>query len=239
MSDSLSGGMVHLRFERGTLSLDGHVENLDGRPLGCPLLELPSRAPIDSARLRRHAKPMVSLSPGDLRERWMRQPRSSSCLGLRPYQQHALAAWNAGGQRGSSCCPPAQARDASPPPPSWRPACRRHPSARRASSPRPGWPTSEARLGERVGCVGDGKHIVARITVFTFESAYRYMDRLGDSFGLLVVDEAHHFGGGFRLEALASSRRDRPHGADGHRAGARSPRPRSRSTISSDRSCSR
>jgi superfamily II DNA or RNA helicase len=53
-----------------------------------------------------------------------------------------------------------------------------------------------------VGCYGDGEHEVGPVTVATFESAYRYMGRLGNQFDLLVVDEAHHFGGTGRDEAL-------------------------------------
>jgi hypothetical protein len=53
-----------------------------------------------------------------------------------------------------------------------------------------------------VGCLGDGEREIAKVTVATFEGAYRHMDRIGDRFGLLVVDEAHHFGVGVRDEAL-------------------------------------
>ena len=56
-----------------------------------------------------------------------------------------------------------------------------------------------------VGCYGDGAHDLAAVTVATFESAYRHMDRLGNRFDLLVVDEAHHFGCGLRDEALEMS----------------------------------
>jgi superfamily II DNA or RNA helicase len=56
-----------------------------------------------------------------------------------------------------------------------------------------------------VGCYGDGAHELAGVTVATFESAYRHMDRLGNHFDLLVVDEAHHFGCGLRDEALEMS----------------------------------
>ena len=56
-----------------------------------------------------------------------------------------------------------------------------------------------------VGCLGDGVRDVAPLTVATFESAYRHMDRLGNRFDLLVVDEAHHFGAGARDEALEMS----------------------------------
>jgi superfamily II DNA or RNA helicase len=54
----------------------------------------------------------------------------------------------------------------------------------------------------KVGCVGDGERSIEPVTVATFESAYRLMRELGHRFGLLVVDEVHHFGGGARDEAL-------------------------------------
>ncbi|MGZ3455669.1 MAG: DEAD/DEAH box helicase, partial [Polyangiales bacterium] len=53
-----------------------------------------------------------------------------------------------------------------------------------------------------VGQVGDGTFRVEPITVMTFESAYRNLDTLGHRFGMVVVDEAHHFSGGLRSEAL-------------------------------------
>jgi superfamily II DNA or RNA helicase len=53
-----------------------------------------------------------------------------------------------------------------------------------------------------VGCLGDGEQRIEHITVATMEGAYRRMAKLGNRFGLLVVDEAHHFGGGVRDEAL-------------------------------------
>jgi superfamily II DNA or RNA helicase len=53
-----------------------------------------------------------------------------------------------------------------------------------------------------VGCLGDGNRSLEAITVSTFESAYRGMQRFGHRFGLLVVDEVHHFGNGVRDEAL-------------------------------------
>jgi superfamily II DNA or RNA helicase len=56
--------------------------------------------------------------------------------------------------------------------------------------------------GGRIGCLGDGQHRLEAITVATFESAYRSMERIGHRFGLLIVDEVHHFGTGVRDEAL-------------------------------------
>ncbi len=53
-----------------------------------------------------------------------------------------------------------------------------------------------------IGRLGDGHHELAQVTISTFESAFRQMPQIGNRFGLLVVDEAHHFGNGLRDEAL-------------------------------------
>jgi len=49
-----------------------------------------------------------------------------------------------------------------------------------------------------VGVWGDGRRRLYPVTVTTFESAYRHMAGWGQRFGLLIVDEAHHFGGSTR-----------------------------------------
>src|SRR5262249_4400073 len=41
---------------------------------------------------------------------------------------------------------------------------------------------------------GDGEHRVAPITVSTYASAVVWAPRIGDRFGLVIVDEAHHVG---------------------------------------------
>jgi superfamily II DNA or RNA helicase len=45
-----------------------------------------------------------------------------------------------------------------------------------------------------IGRLGDGDHQVAPITVATYASALAWAPRIGDQFGLVVVDEAHHVG---------------------------------------------
>jgi superfamily II DNA or RNA helicase len=45
-----------------------------------------------------------------------------------------------------------------------------------------------------VGRLGDGDHRVAPITVATYSSAVTWAPRIGDRFGLVIVDEAHHVG---------------------------------------------
>jgi len=45
-----------------------------------------------------------------------------------------------------------------------------------------------------IGRLGDGDHVVAPITVATYASAASWAPRIGDRFGVVVVDEAHHVG---------------------------------------------
>lgn len=54
---------------------------------------------------------------------------------------------------------------------------------------------------ERVGAVGGGEHRPADLTVTTYDSAYLYLDRLGDRFGLIVWDEAHHLAAPSAIQA--------------------------------------
>ncbi len=49
--------------------------------------------------------------------------------------------------------------------------------------------------GRRIGAVGAGEFQVEDLTVTTYDSAYLHLDRLGDRFGLVIYDEAHHLPG--------------------------------------------
>jgi superfamily II DNA or RNA helicase len=53
-----------------------------------------------------------------------------------------------------------------------------------------------------VGRLGDGDRHVAPITVATYTSASAWASRIGDRFGLVVVDEAHHVGAWCPREVL-------------------------------------
>ncbi len=124
---------------------------------------------------------------------------------LRPYQEAALCAWELAGRRGVVVLPTGSGKT----------------RLALAAMARTGLATLclvptrvllEQWLREigtmydhPVGCLGDGVHDIAPITVATYESAYRHMNRIGNRFELLVVDEAHHFGAGIRDEALEMS----------------------------------
>ncbi|MBN2576301.1 MAG: DEAD/DEAH box helicase family protein [Deltaproteobacteria bacterium] len=129
-------------------------------------------------------------------------PRSLPAVALRPYQEAALAAWEFSGRRGTAVLPTGSGKT--------------HLAiAAIAGSAVPAlclvptrvlldqWArTIEDVLHVPAGRLGDGDRRVERITVATFESGWRHMHHLGNQFGLLVVDEAHHFGAGLRDEAL-------------------------------------
>ncbi len=121
---------------------------------------------------------------------------------LRPYQEAALAAWDLSGRRGVAVLPTGSGKT-------------RLAIAALARTNVPAlclvptrvlldqWARAiEEVLGIVPGRLGDGEHRPERITVATFESAWRHMPRLGNRFRLLVVDEVHHFGVGIRDEAL-------------------------------------
>jgi len=192
---------LHLRFDRGTLLLDGYT----GQP------ELPAviwdprveawRAPAHCwARLRAAAEGQVeedsvfdAAQPG---------PEAWDAPSLRPYQAGAVASWQAAGRRGVVVLPTGAGKTRTALAAiagcgtstlilvptrvllhQWREVLSRH------------YPGS-------VGQYGDGQRELAPITVATYASARVHGERLGNRFRLLVVDEAHHFGAGREDEAL-------------------------------------
>jgi superfamily II DNA or RNA helicase len=136
--------------------------------------------------------------PGQFKEGW-------SPIDLRPYQESAVLAWELSGRHGLVVLPTGSGKT----------------RVALAAMARTGlstlclvptrvlleqWHKEIARVwAGPVGILGDGARRVERITVATFESAYRTMHRIGNQFDLLVIDEAHHFGCGVRDEALEMS----------------------------------
>lgn len=59
-----------------------------------------------------------------------------------------------------------------------------------------------SRLKVPAGILGDSQWRLADITVATFESATRSAGNIGEQFKLVIVDEAHHFLGGERVEII-------------------------------------
>ena len=53
----------------------------------------------------------------------------------------------------------------------------------------------ERAFGCEAGILGDGQRDIRPVTVTTYDSAYIHMEAIGDRFGLIVFDEAHHLPG--------------------------------------------
>jgi superfamily II DNA or RNA helicase len=49
-----------------------------------------------------------------------------------------------------------------------------------------------AAFGEEIGLLGGGYYDLKPLTVSTYDSAYRHLERWGNRYGLLVFDECHH-----------------------------------------------
>jgi superfamily II DNA or RNA helicase len=136
------------------------------------------------------------------REAAERRPASGRAVDLRPYQDAALGAWKLAGRRGVVVLPTGGGKTrvavGAMAESGLRTLCLVPTRALLEQWLRV---VSQTYLGI-VGCLGDGERRLEPVTIATFESAYRHMDRIGNRFDLLVVDEAHHFGCGLRDEAL-------------------------------------
>lgn len=197
--------MVRLLFDRGTILVRGPAEVIERAAL--PGLLWDPRVGEWRAPAFRHADIVRALrgagatfsddvraaapSPGEWRD-----------VPLRPYQREALDAWHASSGRGVVVLPTGGGKT-------------RLAMAAMASSGVPAivlvptralllqWCRAIADAYDgAVGLYGDGERHLAWVTLATFESAYRNMDAVGNRFGMVVTDEAHHFAGGARAEAL-------------------------------------
>jgi superfamily II DNA or RNA helicase len=121
---------------------------------------------------------------------------------LRPYQEEALAAWERAGRRGIVVLPTGSGKT--------HVALAAMALVRRPALVMVPTRVLLAQWAERIrgvyegpiGQLGDGARRIETVTVATFESAYRHLDDIAHRFGLVVVDEVHHFAGGLRAEAL-------------------------------------
>jgi len=205
---------MRLVFDRGTIVLLGIDGSTDRPSLGPGYLaDLPG-ALWDPriAALRCPARFHQALV-ADLRQRGVRFADEVACrpatsvmepasVDLRSYQEAALVAWELAGCRGTAVLPTGSGKTRLAIAAIARmkvPALCLVPTRVLLDQ----WArTIRELLGFEPGRLGDGEYRVDSVTVATFESAWRHMHRLGNQFGLLVVDEAHHFGTGMRDEAL-------------------------------------
>src|SRR5690349_20261509 len=189
---------VKLAFDRGTLSL--HAIDA-ARATELPGVVWDPRSRSFRAPAYRYAELLAALAgagtPADPFV-WPRPGGAFSAVELRPYQQAALDSWEVAGHRGIVVLPTGAGKT--------RIALGAIASARVSTLCLVPtrillhqWQAELERAYDGgVGALGDGSRRLRPITVATYESAYRYMHRFGDRFRLLIVDEAHHFGGNQR-----------------------------------------
>ncbi len=207
-----SAAEARLSFDRGTLLLSGPPPGLVASLPGHALLRWDERVSawrceaihyhrLRSALRERLAGAFRDEVPAPRPVAWPRVDLPP----LRPEQREALAAWQAAGGRGQVVMPTGTGKT--------EVALAAMAGAAVASlvvAPVRDlmyqWHRRILRgLGYDAGIVGDALFNVKPVTVTTYDSAYIHMEELGDRFGLVVFDEAHHLPGRCRREAALLS----------------------------------
>jgi superfamily II DNA or RNA helicase len=186
---------MRIRFDRGTLVLEAELEGEDPGALGAAwdhalrAWRLPAEQ--HAALIERLAGAGVRISD----ELCSRTARPAWTLpALRWYQDAALAHWQAAGARGVIALPTGAGKTLVA-----IAAIARLGVAALCLVPTrlllDQWARALAACSAQpIGRLGDGDHVVAPITVATYASAVAWAPRIGDRFGLVIVDEAHHVG---------------------------------------------
>jgi superfamily II DNA or RNA helicase len=196
---------MKLLFDHGTLIL---TEPPDLSRRAIPGLLWDPRVALYRAPAHRYAEVIGALRTlrvpltDEIERAWATATEEWHPAELRPYQQAAVLAWQLAEKRGLVVLPTGSGKT-------------RVAAAAMAATRAPSlclvptrallnqWLSELSRLYPgAIGCLGDGRQDIQRVTVATFESAFRWMPQLGNRFELLIVDEAHHFGCGVRDEAL-------------------------------------
>jgi len=195
---------LRIGFDRGTLRLDGDVSSLDEPTVRLDPRTAFHRAPAHLyASLLARARARGLVVDDALREGLLPPPPPAVALPpLRDYQAQALTAFEDFGSRGVVVLPTGSGKTLL--------ACAALARARVSTlvlvptcALLEQWRVLLSRaFGGTIGVVGDGTLELASLTVMTFASAWQKLDTFGHRFGMLVVDEAHHFAAGLRTEAL-------------------------------------
>ena len=189
--------MLELRFEDGTVRVGGDP------PPDLPGVEYDDRSESGRAPAYRYANLRAAIEDRglDYADGVLDTAALdlSTTYELREYQQAALDAWRAAGDRGCLELPTGSGKTVIGI--AAMVAC--------GTSTLVVVPTIdlleqwqrelETEFQRPIGRLGGGEQRVEDVTVATYDSAYLRADELGDRFGLVVFDEVHHLGGeGYR-----------------------------------------
>jgi superfamily II DNA or RNA helicase len=193
---------MRISFDRGTLVIDRAGSSLD--PESLPGVSWDPRVHVWRARADAYAAVRVRIS--DANVRYSDDIRTSYAPArktpeLRWYQDAALAAWGAAGQRGVIALPTGAGKTITA-----IAAAARLGAATLCLVPTrvllEQWTKVAREYFDDVGRLGDGEHRIGHVTIATYASAALWAPRIGDQFGLVVVDEAHHVGAECPVEIL-------------------------------------
>lgn len=203
---------VRLTFDRGTLLIDDPPAGVDLASLLESLFDVrwdprvgKHRAPACNAYRIASDVRRRGIAIAEVPRPALDPPSGFRPVELRPYQEAALAAWRLAGRQGVIALPTGSGKTqvALGAIAATRTPCLCLVPTRALLAQ---WLTALAAIWDgQIGRFGDGERVLASLTVATFAGAYRHMARIGDRFGLLVVDEAHHFGSGRQDEILEMS----------------------------------
>ncbi|MBA3817357.1 MAG: DEAD/DEAH box helicase [Deltaproteobacteria bacterium] len=187
---------MQIRFDRGTVLIDPFRTSVD--PATLPGVAWDPRTRSWRAPADAYAALLARLADAGLPFKTQLPDHDASTVGwsmpdLRWYQREALAAWGAANRRGVVALPTgagktmvAVAAIAS----CGVSALCLVPTRVLLDQ----WAKVLLRHVGEVGRLGDGQRSVAPVTVATYASAITWAPKIGDRFGLVIVDEAHHVG---------------------------------------------
>ncbi len=196
-----SSEQLSLAFDRGTLLVHG-LDEEDARGLNVTDARFDPRVGALRVPAYRYAELILTLrSRGVSYEDLARAYEKLDGIAPparepRPYQSEAVSAWRAASRRGVVVLPTGAGK-------TFVAVLAIADAARSALVVTPTidllhqWYSVLAASfpGRKIGAVGAGEFTVEPLTVTTYDSAYLHLDRLGDRFGLVVYDEAHHLPG--------------------------------------------
>jgi superfamily II DNA or RNA helicase len=185
---------VLLSFDSGTLLLDG-ADQSARLPSGFAWDERVRRWRAPALAYRQLVEEMIRLKIRyqDQARRYLTFDfRSKLVVEPRPYQSEALSQWRSSGRRGVVILPTGAGKS----------LLAQMAIELTGRSTLVVVPTIDLMnqwydlllscFQAEVGLIGGGYFEVGAITVTTYASAFRFMERLGDQFGLIVFDECHH-----------------------------------------------